>query len=618
MIEKMAKLSLLFHHSNKDAFLAELQRLGVFHIENFGVNQTAEITALGARIGRLAQTERFLRSEARSRADAEELPETEDELVALVGELRESLERSEGERERIAAELKRALRWGSFDPAKVAELESAGLGMRLYSSARSSVDRVKAKLAADDSYAFEEVLEELGTVYFVVVFRLEAGIPDIDAAEQRLPSASVESLRASEAARAAEAAKLREAVGRLAKRADFLAERVRVHQNRLAVLLAEASLTGEADGHVFVVSGWVPKRQLPGVEKFLDGQEVLYVARSPEREEKVPILLKNRPYSRLFEPVMRIFSLPNYKELDTTPFLAPFYTIFFGLCVADMAYGLILLAALFGALVVIKRKSARPLLYLGLMLAASVTLMGLFLNSFGGISVTSLFGEHSALADMVLFRDMNGAMFLAVALGVIQVTFGHVLRIFNEVKEHGPSGALGPTGIALLFLGGIVFLLELLGPGFKIGLFPVGSLGSAIPHPGDVALALAGLGLVLALFFGHPRSKVYVRPGLGLWELYELATGTIGDVLSYLRLFALGLAGGLLGEAMVKVALLVKGTAWWGYILMIIVLLLGSGINLAIGLLSAFVHSLRLTFVEFYKAIGFKGGGAEYSPFKLK
>jgi V/A-type H+-transporting ATPase subunit I len=103
-----------------------------------------------------------------------------------------------------------------------------------------------------------------------------------------------------------------------------------------------------------------------------------------------------------------------------------------------------------------------------------------------------------------------------------------------------------------------------------------------------------------------------------LWELYELASGIPGDILSYLRLFALGLSGGLLAEAIVHISLLVKGSSPLGYIPMVLVLLFGSLLNLAIGLLSAFVHSLRLTFVEFYKAVGFKGGGVEYSPFKIK
>ena len=163
------------------------------------------------------------------------------------------------------------------------------------------------------------------------------------------------------------------------------------------------------------------------------------------------------------------------------------------------------------------------------------------------------------------------------------------------------------------------------------GLRTVGDMVARYQSTGQVSQLLAQsvstnlLNLVMVVFFGlllflfnSLEKKILIRPLTGLWELYELLTTVPGYILSYLRLFALGLAGALLGETTIKLAEMVRGHSWVGIVLMVLVFLLGSLINFAIGLLSAFVHSLRLTFVEFYNSLGFKGGGVSYEPFEFK
>ena len=156
-----------------------------------------------------------------------------------------------------------------------------------------------------------------------------------------------------------------------------------------------------------------------------------------------------------------------------------------------------------------------------------------------------------------------------------------------------------------------------------VGPIPVGVWITSVPAM--IGQWLLIVGIVLVLFFNglEGKTKVYLRPLTGIMSMYELATGLIGDILSYIRLFALGLAGGLLAEAFNGIAMgLIKGSdGHWvtspvPYVMMIVILLFGHSINLGIGLLSAFVHSLRLQFVEFYKAIEFKGGGVEYDPLR--
>jgi V/A-type H+-transporting ATPase subunit I len=622
MIEKMTRLALAFHHADSDFMIRELQRLGICHLEGFGLVKTPQIAALEERVEALTRCRDFLRSQpAPADPDPAAAAQTDDfdevELIRTVDGLKQSLSETAAERERLRGEIEEATSWGRFDPARIRLLREAGYGVKLFFCAKSSLPGIEESCAVEDTCVLETFREERGLVWFIVVYPLSARPPQIDAVERQLPQRSMAGLRELEAQEVSRERETRKSLAELHRFLGSLEEFIRLRRNELARKLAEASLTAAGDGLLHIVKGWVPSKKMAEVGAFLEKRDVLFFTEEPGSEDKVPILLRNRPFAKLFEPIMRIFNLPSYGELDTTPFLAPFYAVFFGLCVADLAYGVILLLVLSAAFIVFRHdKRMRPLISLGMILSASVALMGVFLNEAGGIPVTALFGRSSVASGIILFPSMYGAMFLAISLGVIQVIFGRILRVVNQVKKRGPLGALGPAGVVLILVGVLLVALRALGPGFKVGPIPVGAIGADLARPRPVVFAVIGVGMVLLLFFDHLESKVYVRPGLGMWELYELATGTIGDVLSYLRLFALGLASGLLAQAIVRIALMVKGDAWWGYLPMAIVLLLGTGINVAIGVLSGFVHSLRLTFVEFYKAIGFSGGGIEYKPFK--
>jgi V/A-type H+-transporting ATPase subunit I len=156
-----------------------------------------------------------------------------------------------------------------------------------------------------------------------------------------------------------------------------------------------------------------------------------------------------------------------------------------------------------------------------------------------------------------------------------------------------------------------------LGEGFSPAAVPlgrwIGALVEAYPY---LPIGMIGPGLILLLLLGNPSVPFSRRPLLGLWDIYSLATGVPTDILSYLRLFALGLSGALLGSAVNMVSFGLYQNTIWSSIAACLVWLIGHSINFALVLLSAFVHPLRLTFVEFYKSMDFKGGGLAYSPFK--
>ncbi|MBP5706288.1 MAG: hypothetical protein J6W76_03305, partial [Spirochaetales bacterium] len=315
----------------------------------------------------------------------------------------------------------------------------------------------------------------------------------------------------------------------------------------------------------------------------------------------------------------KMHSLPGYNEIDPTPFFAPFFMAFFGLCLADMGYGLVMLIAVIAGLIVMRQnKAIKPVLWLGFWLALSTVICGFLLNVCFGMNITQMSGVPEQIRKFVYFPNMSDQMSLAIMLGVIQVIFGYVLQVVSKVKFNGIQSALQPLGTMGIMVGLIIWAIPAFMPDLQIGPIAVGSILSSIPNAQVVGLIILAVGVALVLLFNNVDKNIFIRPVLGLWEMYNIATGLPGDILSYIRLFALGLAGGLLGSAFNQIGGMILGSTPGvvNYIFAVIILVLGHTINFALAALSAFVHPLRLVLLEFYKAYGFVGGGRPFQPFK--
>lgn len=325
-------------------------------------------------------------------------------------------------------------------------------------------------------------------------------------------------------------------------------------------------------------------------------------------------------------------------EIDTVPFFAPFFALFFGMCLGDLGYGLIIIGIVILALFKVKNKSVRKILYLGLVLGICTVLGGFMLNSFlgGTIVVRNESGEiagrfqiFDAVAKYVAFNNPNdtaGPMIFAMLLGIVQVLFGQLLNAINRCKNIGWQGIFQPIGTNLILLGAFIFaVIWMYKPtadnpitNFKVGPIPIGSWINSLGDPMMISAVLFLSGVVLILLFNNIGGNIFLRPLTGLWELYGVTTGILGDILSYIRLFALGLSGGLLGNAFNQISMMPKDVPYVGIVLMILILVVGHTLNFLLAALGAFVHPLRLTFVEFYKAVGFTGGGRAFTPFSNK
>jgi len=187
----------------------------------------------------------------------------------------------------------------------------------------------------------------------------------------------------------------------------------------------------------------------------------------------------------------------------------------------------------------------------------------------------------------------------------VQIVFGMCIKVVNITHQEGFRNALSLVGWLILILGLLI----------RQGLVSAGVLpkGETI-----VLYSILGVSCLLIFFLNDLKTNVFVRIGKGLWDVYGMATGIFGDLLSYIRLFALGISSSILGIVINNVAMSILGIPYIGPLLFVVFLVIAHLGNIAISSLGAFVHPMRLTFVEFYKNAGFKGGGKQYKPFAEK
>ena len=370
------------------------------------------------------------------------------------------------------------------------------------------------------------------------------------------------------------------------------------------------------DGKVAYVVGWIPEARKDLVADTLKKYSVSYEFSEPEEGDNVPILLKNSKFARLFEPITRMFALPKYEELDPTPFFAPFFMLFFGLCLGDGGYGLII----FGVCLFLLRKAdeaMKGMLKLGMVLGLATVVVGIFTGSFFGIALADV--EWSWLKGVKEYfvtagnyaDDLGGydpMMVFAVVIGLVQIFFGMIVSAMKAVKQNGFLYALSTLGwVVGLISTAVLFGLPMLGVTFPLWLT-------------YVLYVLIGVSAFAIVFLNSPGKNPLINIGSAIWGTYNMATGLLGDTLSYIRLFALGLTGSILGGVFNTLAFeLTEGLPGYArWLVVLLILLSGHAINFGLCMIGAFVHPLRLTFVEFYKNANFEGGGQEYTPLRKR
>ena len=358
----------------------------------------------------------------------------------------------------------------------------------------------------------------------------------------------------------------------------------------------------KATDTVNVIEGYIPLDMEEELKKIVNKNSnksnYLEITEVDKDDEEVPILLKNSGITGLFASITQMYALPKYNEIDPTAILSIFYWIFFGMMVADFAYGLILFILSGLALMIGKfDENKRKFLKFFFALSFSTMIWGLLYGSAFGDLIklpTQVLDSSKDFMSIFILSIIFGAIHLVIALGIkayILIKNGHFMDVIYDVF----LWYLTLTSLIILLLAGRFGLSE-----FTKNIF----------------IACAVIGMLGIVVFGARDAKTLVgRIGGGLYSLYGI-TSYIGDFVSYLRLMALGLAGGFIASAINIIVKMLVSKGILGIILGVVVFTLGQSFNIFLSFLSSYVHTSRLTYVEFFSKF-YEGGGKAFKKFRV-
>ena len=619
MIEKMKKFTFLVTDKEYEGFISSLRQQGVVHVQQLqqGASSQELQQALDLE-SRYVAALRVLDSAAKTYQVAPHAPalgQASDSLEVLtrIENIQAEEQTLMHERDAIEKDIRVLEPWGNFDMKALQRLaQASGLTVGFF---RCSSKFFRQEWA--DHYFAIPVNEMSKSTYFLT-FSEEK--PDIEAEQIFLPQESLQEKRA-------QLDSVLQKLDLIHGELLYIEKQLRSvlldgqSQTRDSIQLERVHLSDErvAGDSLRLLVGWVRADRTEELTTVLDADHIFYEMEDPAFEDDVPVQITNGRFTSLFEPILRMYSLPNYHDLDPSFYFAPFFMLFFGLCLGDGGYGLLVL---FGGLAVAKFckgdvcNYGRLMAWLGMM----TVICGLLMGTFFGIDLSQQDWAFLAPVKPYFLND-NGVgpifgyspmMVLSVIIGLIQVVLGMILKGCKAVKNYGFAYGIGTfCWVAAIILAVILYGLPACGV----------QLPQVVQYILMVLIGISALGI---FFYNSPGS--YRRPLLGLlgnigggvWATYGMATGLLGDLLSYIRLFALGLTGGVLGGVFNSLAIDMTSSlpVMVRWIPMILILLAGHGITFALSMISAFVHPMRLTFVEFFKNADFEGGGKEYSPFR--
>lgn len=602
MITKMKKLTFLVYHKEYEDFLNSLRELGVVHVveKQQGVADNAELQESIRLSSRLAATLKLLQNLKTPNAPVKTGGSAERGLQVLeeVDALQNEKNKLTQQLQTYAKERDALLVWGDFEPKSIEKLRNAGYAVGFYICPEGNY-----KEEWETEYNAMVVNRVSSKVFFVTVTPAGTEV-DLDVEQAKLPAHSLARLEQMYADTEQAIAENEHKLADIAEKdIPSLQKALKEVQNNIEFSKVVLSTEQAAGDKLMMLEGWAPASSKLAIETFLDESHVYYEISDPMPGDNVPIELNNKGFFAWFEPICKLYMLPKYNELDLTPFFAPFFMIFFGLCLGDSGYGLFLFVGATAYRLIAKKlsASAKSIISLIQVLAVSTFFSGLLTGTFFGANIYELPWPFIQRMKAAIYLDNNDMFQLSLILGAIQILFGMVLKAVNQTIQFGFKYAVST-------IGWIILLVSLAFSALLPKVMPMGS---------TVHLVILGIAGVMIFLFNSPGKNIFMNIGLGLWDSYNMVTGLLGDILSYVRLFALGLSGGILAGVFNSLA---KGmspdNAILGPIVMVLIFVIGHAINIFMNVLGAMVHPMRLTFVEFFKNAGYEGGGKEYKPFK--
>ena len=398
---------------------------------------------------------------------------------------------------------------------------------------------------------------------------------------------------------------LQENRGRQAETADALRksgadwDTLRLYADRLRsdTALEEGNENLLTDGTILFFEGWAPADRLQGVGALLDHLGCAWEAEDPKADEypDVPVRLRNNWFSRPLNMVTDMYALPVYGSLDPNPLMAPFFILFYGIMMADMGYGLLMLAM---GLFLWKKKVRGTMDYMGGLLVLcgiSTFVVGALTGGFFGdflSQLAKLIDPKSTFALPYLFTPLTDTMAILIGslvLGFVQILTGMVISFVKKARDgHIMDGIWDEGTWWVIFLGGGLAVL---------------SIGNVAGYP-----AVLILGILMLIIGSSRNAKGFGKVTSVFGAVYNGVTGYFSDIMSYSRLMALMLSGSIIASVFNQL-----GAVTGNVIAFVIISALGNALNFALNLLGCYVHDLRLQCLEFFNRF-YESGGKPFRP----
>lgn len=587
----MTKYNFILLSGDVEEFLKKLQGVGVMDI----TRSTKPVDEMSETLSSKAGNYRKALSLLKDVTPAEFADKTYGDLAEDVINTVSEKDAMESQLSQLHRDMEERVPWGKFDVKNLEKLQECGLKLHFYKTKTSAMDP-----AWTENYALSEISNDGTSTYFVVVSDDENY--DFPLKEMPAPDSDCTDIEK----------KINDLQYEIEKKYRHLAE-LKCHEkdlqkeldktmSKLDLHLAHISGTKAAEDYITVLEGFAPSNTISSVRELLDKEEVLYLEENACVTDNPPIKLKNNKYVSMFELLTDMYGRPKYNEFDPTVFISIFFMLFFAFCMGDAGYGLVLI----GASIALK-KMMPDIAKLGMVLGIATTVIGFFFHTFFSTDMLTWSIIPDAVKRCMVPTEIagfDGTMVMAILVGIVHICLAMIVKTYQTTRVNGFANSLGTWGWTLLIVGGVIVG----------GLALIGVMESTVA---TWVIIIIGILSALGIFFlNNIHRNPLVNMGVGLWDTYQMVTGLLGDVLSYLRLYALGLAGAKLGEAFNAIGVQALGDGGVNWIWFILIVVIGHVLNVAMCVLGAFVHPLRLNFLEFFKNSGYEGTGRKYNPLK--
>ena len=636
MIVPMKKVSLIIRENKKDDTLKRLRKLGIIHIEI--TEGTGECLAtLRDRIALLESTIYIIGKKKKAEqkdVSAEEALSAAERIAALDEEKKQCL----AERVALSSELDRLKSWGDVDPSSISDLEAKGYEISFYEMPKKEYELLEESIktvrldSAKSTVRFmllktkSEDLDEAALP--LSLYRLKLPLISTEEMKQRLTelSARIEEIDETIASNACYIESIKKAVEATEREVEF---------ETYATGMTDEDLSPEGKEPISVAyfTGYIESENLDILRKTAKNNSWGLLVEEPTEEDNVPTKLKNNKFVSLIYPLTDFLgTVPGYFEYDISGWFLAFILIFFGIIFGDGGYGLLICAVAAIPIIrsLIAKKQISPMFLLVGLFGLSTILWGTLTCTWFGLSPEQLPEWLKSISIPIIsnvYADKiwypfwtNGTAGLTTAqnlqivcfsLALIQLTVAHIKGVARNIRSVKMLGDIG----SILQLLGIYYLVlslvvnaEVFSLGLKIGAIPVGT----------VALVLIGIGFVLSFVFSNYEGSVVRSILSSLKNIVSVLLGVVNvfsDIVSYIRLWAVGLAGAAISATVNELAGPLLGKFMF-MILAIILLVFGHGLNMILNILSVIVHGIRLNTLEFSSHLDMSWSGHKFKPFK--